>query len=292
MPAGQPFTSLCRQMAQPRLTGRVDLHLHTTASDGSYRPAEIVDLARRSGLSALAITDHDTLQGIEAARLAAGKHLEVVAGVEVTAEYRGKEFHLLGFFVRPKDEALGKALARLRHDRVERFREMVERLRLLGVRLEEDVSASVAGTAALGRRHLAEMLVKAGRADTVRHAFQRYLSDRGRVSVAKRCLPVAEAVALVRGAGGVAAWAHPAPDCTRAALQELRGLGMQAVEVEYPSCRPRRRRELRRWAMELGMAISGGSDCHGPGLPHHAIGTCGISWEELEQLRKYAHDVS
>src|SRR5438105_6809004 len=127
MPGGQPFTSLCQQLARPKLAGRVDLHLHTTASDGAYTPGEIVDLARRSGLAALAITDHDILEGIGPARQAAGEHLEVIAGVEVTAEFRGHELHLLGFFFRPDDEALNRALASLRRDRIDRFHDMVER---------------------------------------------------------------------------------------------------------------------------------------------------------------------
>src|ERR1700730_3205699 len=121
MPAGQPFTQLCQSLARPRYFGRVDLHLHTTASDGTYTPAEIVDLARRSGLSALAITDHDTLEAISPSRHSAGEHVEVIAGVEVTAEFRGREFHLLGYFFRPDDEALNRALAELRSDRIDRF---------------------------------------------------------------------------------------------------------------------------------------------------------------------------
>src|SRR5205807_6394943 len=107
MPARQPFTHLCQQLARPATTGRADLHLHTTHSDGTYTPAEVVDLARRSGLAAIAVTDHDTTCGVAAARAAAGTGLEVIAGVEVTAEHDGREVHLLGYFVRPDDVPLG-----------------------------------------------------------------------------------------------------------------------------------------------------------------------------------------
>ena len=286
MPAGQPFTRLCEQMARPALAGRADLHLHTTASDGTYTPAEIVDLGRRSGLSALAITDHDNLEGIGPARVAAAECLEVIAGVEVTATFRSKEIHLLGFFFRADDESLNRALADLRQGRSDRFLEMAERLRALGVPVGTEAFAGAGGTIALGRRHLAELVVKAGRAGTVQQAFQRYLGDRGRVSVPKRCLPVAEAVALIRGAGGVASWAHPSYDCTLESLRELRGLGMQALEVDFPSCRPGRGREMRAWAKMLGLAVTGGSDCHGPGAPRRAVGACGLSSIELEQLRE------
>src|SRR5262245_38489603 len=104
MPAREPFTHLCRQLARGPHAGRADLHLHTTVSDGQYTPAEVVDLARRSGLAAIAITDHDTTGGIQSARAAAGNALEVIAGVEITTEYRQRELHLLGFFITIEDE--------------------------------------------------------------------------------------------------------------------------------------------------------------------------------------------
>src|SRR3954453_19103503 len=135
MPARQPFTQLCQQLARPRHAGRADLHVHTTFSDGTYTPAEIVALARRSGLAALAVTDHDTLDGIAPARQAAGAALEIISGVEITTEFRGRELHLLGYFVRADDGPLRLALARLSAHRAERFREMVRRLEGLGVTL-------------------------------------------------------------------------------------------------------------------------------------------------------------
>ncbi len=243
----------------------------------------------------MAITDHDGVAALAPARAAAGPNLEVIAGVEISATFHSKEFHLLGYFFRPDHEGLGRALAGLQRERNNRFHEMVERLQHLGVHFEngplaEARRAGLEGTTILGRRHLAEMLVKAGRADTVRQAFQRYLGDRGRVSVPKRCLPVAEAIALIRAAGGVASWAHPSDACTPESLRELRGLGMQAVEVDFPSCRHGRRLQLRAWASELGLAITGGSDCHGPGLPQRAVGACGISSADLEALRQKIGD--
>jgi predicted metal-dependent phosphoesterase TrpH len=233
MPIGQPFTVLCQQLARPRAAGRADLHVHTTYSDGSYRPAQVVELARRCGLSAVAITDHDTTAGVGAALLAAAAGPEVIAGVEITAEAGDRELHLLGYFVELDDVPLQTALAALRRDRVGRFWEMVARLRRLGVQLPDDVLADVQATGTLGRRNLADMMVRAGQAATVREAFQRYLGDFRRAAVPKRRLPVGEAVALVRGAGGVAAWAHPTYDCTRATLTELHALGMRGVEADF-----------------------------------------------------------
>jgi predicted metal-dependent phosphoesterase TrpH len=254
MPAGQPFTQLCQTLSRPRHFGRVDLHLHTTFSDGNYTPAQVVDLARRSGLSAIAITDHDTLDGIVPARHAADAALEIVSGVEITAEYRGKELHLLGYFFELDHPPLIDALNHLRTARIGRFHAMVERLGTLGVHVDTAALARLPDATTLGRRHLADLLVRAKKTATVREAFQRYLGDDGRAHVPKTRLPVADAIALVRGANGVAAWAHPTHDCSMETLRELQQMGMGAVEVEYPSFRPSRTRELRQWAGELGLA--------------------------------------
>jgi predicted metal-dependent phosphoesterase TrpH len=289
MPYRQPFTALCQAVGRNRHVGRADLHLHTRHSDGAYTPTQVVDLARRSGLSAIAITDHDTLEGIAPARTAAaGVVPEVVSGVEISCEYRGREFHLLGHFVAEDDPALTSALERLRRQRADRFWHMVERLRGCGVSLDEGELRAHAGPAALGRRHLADFLVKTGRAGSVREVFARYLGDRGRATVPKVRLPIAEAIALVRGAGGVAGWAHPPYDGTRENLRELVGLGLNAVEVYFPNCRPSRTRELRAWAGEFHLAVTGGSDCHGPDRPARSVGACSVSADELDQLRRAA----
>jgi 3',5'-nucleoside bisphosphate phosphatase len=284
MPARQPFTALCQLAARSRLAGRADLHLHTTHSDGAYSPTQLVELARRAGLAAIAVTDHDAVGGVALARAAAvGGSVEVVAGVEITAEFHGRELHLLGYFFRIDDSDLTAALENVRRGRVERFREMVERLRACGASLDLRGVPPPSAPESLGRRHLAEMLVSQGLAGSVREAFARWLHDGGRAAAPKLRLPVGEAVALVRGAGGVAAYAHPPYDCTVETLTELRDLGMRAIEVDHPGIKASRGRQLRTWATSLGLAVSAGSDCHGPGK--HAVGACTISTQELEALR-------
>jgi predicted metal-dependent phosphoesterase TrpH len=289
MPAGQPFTVLCQQLARPRWAGRADLHVHTTHSDGTYTPAQVVELAHRCGLSAVAITDHDTTAACGVAAHIADPSLEVIPGVEITAEFSSRELHLLGYFFRPDDAALQTALSHLRTERVGRFWEMIARLRRLGVSLSDTALAGVGTDGTLGRRNLATLLVRDGKAATVREAFQRYLADHRQAAVPKRRLPVGEAIALVRGAGGVAAWAHPTYDCTRPALAELHALGMRGVEVDFPSCRPSRARALRAWAAELGLAVTGGSDCHGAEPAGRSLGICGVSADELNRLRQSAN---
>ena len=287
MPARQPFTALCQALARPRLSGRVDLHLHTHFSDGLYSPAQLVEFAKRSGLSAIAVTDHDTLNGVPHARLAAtGTGVEIVSGCEITAEYRGRELHLLAYFVRLDDPALNAALERLRRSRITRFHDMVERLRESGVTLDAEKLRQTGKSDVLGRRHLAELLVQAKKASTIREAFVRYLGDKGRFAVAKTRLPVQEAIALVRGAGGVAAWAHPPYDWLKEGLVELSSWGLGALEVEYPSHRQSRIRLMRTLAASLDLAITGGSDCHGPEPLARAVGACTIDASELDVLRR------
>jgi predicted metal-dependent phosphoesterase TrpH len=289
MPALQPFTTLCQVLSRPPASGRADLHVHTTASDGLYTPAEVVNLARRGGLAAVAITDHDTLDAIPAAQDAAGgSAVEIVPGVEITSELDGHELHLLGYFVSLHDGPLNAALSRLREHREDRFWGMVERLRRFGVSVDKDALQDEAERGVLSRRNLAVHLVKMGQAGSVREAFQRFLGDNGRAVVPKLRLPAAEALALVRGAGGLASWAHPSPRCSRESLLRLRASGLQAVEAYYPSFKKKWTQQLCDWAGDLGLAITGGSDCHGPDQPSRAIGTCSLAAEDWETLRQLA----
>lgn len=288
MPARQPFTALCGQIASVRPESRVDLHLHTTFSDGTYSPAEITDLARRSGMPAFAITDHDTLEGVPVAQAAATAfRIEVIAGVEITAEFRGREIHLLAYFVDVGNQALQSSLAQLRASRRERFLGMIDRLRTMGIALDAD-DAPTGADPSLGRRHLAEMMVRAKKVASVQDAFRRYLGDESRFSVPKKRLPIEEALTLVRDAGGVASWAHPSYDCTKESLTGLASQGLGAVEAYYPTTRYGRQRELRTWARQLDLAVTGGSDCHGPDHLRRAVGAAGVSWRELEELRDRA----
>jgi predicted metal-dependent phosphoesterase TrpH len=287
MPNGQPFTRLCQQLARPAATGRADLHLHTTHSDGDYSPAEVVDLARRSGLSAIAITDHDTTCGVAAARTAAGNRVEVIAGVEVTAEHEGREVHLLGYFIRCDDPALCAALAGLRIHRRERFFGMVERLRGQGVSVDESAAVAAAAVPAPGRRTLATLLHTSGRVGSVREAFARWLADGRPADVPKARLPLGQAIALVRAAGGVGSLAHPSAALTLPRLTALKELGLQGIEADYPSHKSARAKELRQWALALGLAVTGGSDCHGP--DGTAVGACGVTADELAAVRQLAN---
>jgi predicted metal-dependent phosphoesterase TrpH len=286
MPARSPFTRLCQQVAALRAPARADLHVHSTHSDGLFTPAEVVERAKKAGLFAVALADHDTLSGFGEALATADGRLEVVPGVEITSEFEGTELHLLGYFVHPDDPELNAALARLREQRVERFAAMAGRLKARGVSLcEKAVSAHVARPATLGRRHLANLMVAAGHVRTVNEAFAVHLTHPEVAGVPKLRLPVAEAIRLVRQAGGVASWAHPPADFTLAQLHELQRLGLRAVEWEYPWPSAKHPRRLREAARQLGLLATGGSDCHGPFPASRLVGCRGVTRDQFEQLR-------
>ena len=271
-------------MARQPHCGRADLHLHTIYSDGQYTPTQIIDLARRSGLGAVAITDHDTCAGVEPTRAAAvGTSVEVIAGVEITTEFQGRELHLLAYFLDPHHPGLKNALAWVRQQRALRFNRMVQGLRETGVDVSWDETLQKAGPESLGRRYLAELLLRAGKVGSIREAFSRYLGDNCPHALTKSRLPVAEALQLVRAAGGVSSWAHPGSRCDLPQLTALAKLGLMAVEVDYPAVKTAWRRQLRDWAFHLKLAVTGGSDCHGP--DHHTLGCCGVTADELATLR-------
>jgi predicted metal-dependent phosphoesterase TrpH len=293
MPKGQPFTVLCQLAArlnQPRVA---DLHVHTTASDGEFTPSQVVLHAMREKLAAVAVTDHDTLASVvPAVEAAAGLgHAApaVIPGVEVSAEFAGREVHLLGYFVDPLDEPLARLLAGICERRRERFRAFVAKLAANGVEFPPGLTeAEEAKAVSLGRRHVAGLLVRAGVVRGRFAAFQRFVIPlTAEVSVNHR-VPAAAALRAICGAGGVASLAHPPEEIEESALAELRELGIQAVEAAYPTAGAAHTTRLRVLAATLGLAVTGGSDCHGPEPISRRIGARGVTRDELAALRQLA----
>lgn len=289
MPRTSAYTLAAAQLAQLAAPARADLHTHTTASDGEYTPSQVVAQARLAKLCAVAITDHDTLAGVEEARAAAGIHLALVPGVEISARFDGREVHLLGYFVRTDHAELNATLEAVCAARRERFRHFVEILRRDGLELPEDrVRLVEAATVSLGRRHVAGLLVACGTARTRHDAFQTLLSRTRGHAVPKLLVPVEDAIRLVRDAGGVSSLAHPPADLTDEQFERLRTFGLNALEAVYPWGRSSRTKPLRERAARSGFVISGGSDCHGPEPAARRIGTCAITADELAALRESA----
>lgn len=268
------------------MSGGADLHVHTTHSDGSCSPGEVVRAAAGRGLAALAITDHDTLSGLSVARPEAARlGVELVSGVELTAVREGREIHILGYYFDDQDKQLVEATTRLRAGRADRIASMVDRLRSLGLSVDLASLSKSFPRATLGRRHLADWLATTGQVADRRAAFDLYLRDDGPATVPKPRLPWREAIGLIRGAGGVAAWAHPPFDSRRVDVVELIDGGLGAIEVDGPGFDARRSARLRGWAAEYGLIPVAGTDFHAPDRPGRWVGSVVTPWEDLERLR-------
>lgn len=241
----------------------VDLHMHSTASDGSIAPADVVSVAKGAGLAAIALTDHDTIDGLDEAH-AAGVRLgvRIVNGVELSAMEDDVEVHVLGLHLERLD-LLEQPLASFRGGRRVRAERIVERLNAAGVPMELEAVLAQADGGAIGRPHVARALIAGGWARDARDAFDRYLGA-GRVAyVPKPHLGLADAVDLVHRAGGIAVMAHPGPDATRERVEQLAALGMDGVEVRHPSHKADDIARIGALVDHYRMVPSGGSDWHG-----------------------------
>jgi 3',5'-nucleoside bisphosphate phosphatase len=256
----------------PAAVGFVDLHMHSTASDGSRSPADVVRAARKASLSAIALTDHDSVSGLAEARAAGAEvGVRVVNGVELSAVEGETETHLLGLHLRDTD-VLARRLADLRDMRSRRARQIVERLNGLGVAVAlEDVLAQ-AGTGVVGRPHVARALIAEGWAVDARDAFDRYLGAGRPAYVPKEQLSMQEAIAMVHDAGGLAVLAHPGAGGTRERIEALRALGLDGIEVKHPSHSSSDTARLRGLCEQFAMVMSGGSDWHGASDGPRTIG--------------------
>ena len=264
-------------------TTYVDLHMHSTASDGSRSPAEVVRAAKRASLSAIALTDHDTVAGLaEAAAVGIELGVRVVNGVELSAVEGDTETHLLGLHLRDT-AVLERALGALREMRGRRAARIVELLQSHGVQVTLDDVLLQAGSGAIGRPHVARALVADGWATDVRDAFDRYLGAGRPAYVAKDQLGMREAIAMVHAAGGLAVLAHPGAGGTRERIEALAALGLDGVEVKHPSHSPQDVARMRAAVDQLGLIPSGGSDWHGAADGPRTIGMMHVPSEWLSR---------
>ncbi|MEV5188808.1 PHP domain-containing protein [Streptomyces werraensis] len=248
---------------------RIDLHTHSTASDGTDTPAELVRKAAAAGLDVVALTDHDTTRGHAEALAALPRGLTLVTGAELSCRLDGVGMHLLAYLFDPEEPALLAERELVRDDRVPRAKGMVAKLNELGVPVTWEQVARIAGNGSVGRPHVASALVELGVVDSVSDAFTpEWLADGGRAYVPKHETDPFEAVRLVKNAGGVAVFAHPAaakrgrtvPD---SAIAELARAGLDGIEVDHMDHDPDTRARLHGLAGELGLLVTGSSDYHG-----------------------------
>ena len=268
-------------MTGPVATPYVDLHMHSTASDGSRSPREVVQWAKNAGLVAIALTDHDTVAGLDEAQ-AAGEALgvRVVNGIELSAVEGEAETHLLGLHL-GDTLVIERELTALRDMRERRGQQIVEKLIALGVMVTFDDVLMQAGGGAVGRPHVARALVADGWATDARDAFDRYLGAGKPAYVAKDQLGMASAIAIIHAAGGLAVLAHPGPAGTRERLTALAALGLDGVEVRHPGHSPSDTNRLAALAAQLGLLMSGGSDWHGAADGPRTIGMMNVPLDWL-----------
>lgn len=247
------------------MTREVDLHLHSTASDGTVRPAEVVRACAERDLAGLALTDHDTVDGLaEAAEEADRLGLRFLMGAEFSANEPDRSVHVLGYGFDPEDPGLGDVFRSYRRDRVRRAREIAARFRSLGLPLEYEAVERVAGDGVPTRAHVARALVREGLVGGEQEVFDRYLARGGPAFVEKQPTPPSEVFAKIHAAGGVAVLAHPGWTHGPEEIRRWVAEGLDGVEVRHPTNGSRVRRRLESLAEELELLRTGGSDWHGP----------------------------
>lgn len=277
----------------------IDLHVHSTASDGSLTPRQVVAEAKAQGLRALALTDHDTIDGLAEA-LAAGAEMgvEVIPGIEISAQHKPGSMHILGYFLDHRSPVLATQLQVLKQARADRNPQIIAKLQGLGLDISLAEVQQASGGGQVGRPHIAQVLVSKGYVATFQEAFERYIGNHGPAYVSKFRFPPREAIAMIRAAGGVAGLAHPftleysSTGHLRQILEQLAAWGLGALEVYYPEHSPERQTLYRSLAEELGLVGTGGSDFHGVIKPEIKLGQVGpgqtIGYEVVAELKARA----
>ena len=266
----------------------VDLHMHSTASDGVLSPAAVVAAAAKARLALMCLTDHDTAGGVPEAR-AAGEALgiEVAAGIELSAHDGDKEVHLLGLHLARLDVMEARA-TEFRAARERRGAQMVATLNAHGIPIALDVVLAGAGGGALGRPHVARALIAGGWVRDMREAFDKWLGNGRPACVEKERLDVADAIALVHAAGGVAVFAHPGADGDSARVERLAALGLDGLEIKHPSHTADEAARLMLLCDAFDLVPSGGSDWHGYSNGPRVLGGMQVPWEWVERQRERA----
>lgn len=267
---------------------KVDLHIHTTASDGKFTPAEIVRKAREAGLIYIAICDHDSIEGVAPAQEAASKNpgITVIGGVEVNTDIPAGELHLLGYFYDRNNIELKQTLVKLRESRIERAQKMINKLRKMGIKIDFVRVQELAGNGSIGRPHIAQAMLEKGYINSFREAFMKYINRGGPAYVERDKVTPAEAIQLILRSGGLPVLAHPLTfDNFEAIIAELKPAGLVGMEVYYNNYSSEQIKNLLRIAVKFSLIPTGGSDYHGLDSMNEApLGTVEVPLESAERL--------
>ncbi len=270
----------------------VDLHLHTTASDGSFAPAEVVAMAKQAGYTAIAITDHDNTGGLpEAAEAGARLGVEVVPGIELSTEYAGLEVHILGYLIDPGAESLSDLLETALSHREERNTRICQVLQAAGVDVSMEELREKFPGAVLGRPHIGLVMAEKGYVSDVKQAFREYLGRGAKCYVPKVNMPMERAIRRILDAGGLPVLAHPyqyelGDAGLRTLIETARGYGIVGMECVYSKYDGAQTGALLALCGEYGLAPTGGSDFHGASKPNILVGTTKAPYAYLEGLKK------
>lgn len=276
------------ELQKPRQ--RVDLHVHTTASDGTLTPEQVVDEAVRVGLSGLAIADHDSVEGVPPGlEKARSVGLILVPAVEINTDFGKDEIHILGYYIDPLSDALNSVLQRIRSERAGRAAKMVERLNALGMKVDLDRILQIASNGSVGRPHLARALVEAGYASTLSSAFGKYLVRGAPAYVPRYRLEPAEAIAIILEAGGVPVLAHPGLNKHDEMIPRLVEEGLRGIEAYHTDHTHGQTQRYLDLAARYGLVVTGGSDSHGPNnIRTVELGSVSVEMDVVRQLQDIA----
>lgn len=265
---------------------RIDLHVHSTASDGTLSPTALVEEARARNVQVVALTDHDTMDGVAEAQTAAARvGIELIAGVELNTDSPAGEVHVLGYFISLDNQPFQELLDQRRRSRVVRAHKMVDRLRELGMNITYADVERFAGDGAVGRPHVARALVAAGYAADVREAFDRWIHTGGPAYVRRESFSPTDAIVAVREAGGVPVLAHPGRIRDQAIIPSLIEAGLEGLECYYPEHTPRQTEQYIAIARRHGLVVTGGTDFHGPGSTHKTeLGALSVPAAAVQEL--------
>ncbi len=268
----------------------VDLHVHTHLSDGTFSPKEVVEYAGKIGLSCIAITDHDCVDGIEPARKTAViSGLEIIPGVEMTVQEKGAEVHILGFYPDLKDIRFLKKLELIRKSRVDRIYKMVEKLKKYNVKIDPEKIFKLSGPGSVGRLHVATILEDEGYVSSVQEAFKRLIGDKGPCYVSHFEMTAKDAIAELKRVGAVVVFAHPHLMGGDALIPKFIKYGLDGLEAYHSEQSPSVSKRYVALAEEYGLLVTGGSDCHGLNKGEVLMGKVKVPYCLVEELKKCAH---
>jgi len=264
-----------------------DLHLHTNFSDGTYPPEILVKVAGKAGLSCIAVVDHDTVSGVAIAQEASrSSGIEVLAGIEMSSEYEGLEIHILGYLIDCQNKNLLERLEILKINRIERIYKIADKLKGLGVQLEAEGIFKIAGGGTVGRLHVARAMVKEGLVSSIGEAFYKYIGDKCPAYVLGFKLSPAEAITLIKDAGGIPVLAHPYTIGNDDIILKIIEGGIMGLEAYYPKHSQGMVNFYLDLAKKYSLLVTGGSDCHGEAKSEAKIGSIKIPYELVEGLKR------